>query len=489
MRNSAVRAATVAGIMCALSAAQVLGQVNSGSDGHDGALNPASNLVIDMADHPDGIYQYTSVNIPSGVTVSFTPNAANTPVVWLVQGSCTIAGSVSVDGNLADSVMGATGGPGAFRGGNGTLGGGVDAGGPGFGPGGGRVTPHAHGGNASYGTLGGIWTQYTPQSPAGDMYGSSVILPLIGGSGGAGSCVHIGGGGGGGGAILVVVNNSLVVSGSITAKGGNGFASISPYPNNTVVGGGGGGSGGSIRVIATTLGGTGSLRTDGGLGVCGYNWGYVTNTAGQGRIRLEAFSDTFTGPTVGVATRGLTGIIMYPANQEPRIAISSVAGVPIPVSPGGVAATPDVLIPAQQGNPISIVVACQNTPLNSDIIVDVKPYNGVGVTATAQNSTGTVAASTATISINMPTGGGTIQARTTANIVIASAKDGRRTPRKPSLFETGLAMNGERFKAAEITSKLGGRQQLVFVTESGKRIAASASGRERSERKPSTQPS
>ena len=27
-------------------------QVNSGSDGHDGALNPAGNLVIDMADQP-----------------------------------------------------------------------------------------------------------------------------------------------------------------------------------------------------------------------------------------------------------------------------------------------------------------------------------------------------------------------------------------------------------------------------------------------------
>jgi len=56
-------------------------QVNSGSDGHDGALNPTSDLVIDMADHPDGIYHYTSVNIPAGVTVSFIPNAGNKPVV------------------------------------------------------------------------------------------------------------------------------------------------------------------------------------------------------------------------------------------------------------------------------------------------------------------------------------------------------------------------------------------------------------------------
>jgi hypothetical protein len=59
-------------------------QFNSGSDGSDGAFNPTQNVLIDKADHPDGIYQYTSVNIPSGVTVTFTPNAKNTPVIWLV---------------------------------------------------------------------------------------------------------------------------------------------------------------------------------------------------------------------------------------------------------------------------------------------------------------------------------------------------------------------------------------------------------------------
>ncbi len=33
-------------------------QVNTGSDGHDGAFNPTTNTVINMADHPDDIYQY-----------------------------------------------------------------------------------------------------------------------------------------------------------------------------------------------------------------------------------------------------------------------------------------------------------------------------------------------------------------------------------------------------------------------------------------------
>ena len=65
-------------------------QVNSGSNGSDGAFNPTTNIVINMADHPNGIYQYTSVNIPTNVTVTFIPNANNTPVTWLLQGSCVI---------------------------------------------------------------------------------------------------------------------------------------------------------------------------------------------------------------------------------------------------------------------------------------------------------------------------------------------------------------------------------------------------------------
>ncbi len=30
-------------------------QINTGSDGHDGAFNPTQTTVIDMASHPDGI--------------------------------------------------------------------------------------------------------------------------------------------------------------------------------------------------------------------------------------------------------------------------------------------------------------------------------------------------------------------------------------------------------------------------------------------------
>ena len=70
-------------------------QVNSGSNGSDGAFNPTTSTNINMASRPSGIYQYTSVNIPSVVTVTFTANANNTPVVWLVQSNVVINGTDS----------------------------------------------------------------------------------------------------------------------------------------------------------------------------------------------------------------------------------------------------------------------------------------------------------------------------------------------------------------------------------------------------------
>src|SRR5579871_3183897 len=89
-------------------------QVNSGSNGADGAFNPTASVVINMADHPNGIYQFTSVNIPQGVTVSFNPNPNNTPVVWLVQGDCTISGIVDLSGQSTYAVAGSPGGPGGY---------------------------------------------------------------------------------------------------------------------------------------------------------------------------------------------------------------------------------------------------------------------------------------------------------------------------------------------------------------------------------------
>src|SRR5665213_3242804 len=196
-------------------------QVNSGSNGSDGAFDPATNTVINMADHPNGIYQYTSVTISNGVTVTFIPNTANTPVVWLVQSNCVINGTVTLDGGGGIGAQGGIGGVGGFSGGNG--GGGGAPAGDGQGPGGGLAgfVNSELGGNASFATNGAVLTNYNgacgfnPNQPvAGQQYGNYLLVPLIGGSGGGGTAGSgTRGGGGGGGAILIAANQFVEING------------------------------------------------------------------------------------------------------------------------------------------------------------------------------------------------------------------------------------------------------------------------------------
>src|SRR5919108_2609404 len=80
-----------------LSVGPVLAQtVNSGSTGADGAFSPTANVTLTLP--PSGVFNFTTVNIPAGVTVRFARNAANTPVTMLATGNVTIVGTIDVSG-------------------------------------------------------------------------------------------------------------------------------------------------------------------------------------------------------------------------------------------------------------------------------------------------------------------------------------------------------------------------------------------------------
>src|ERR1017187_1140796 len=378
-------------------------QVNSGSNGSDGAFNPTTNTVINMADHPNGVYQYTSVNIPTNVTVTFIPNANNSPVTWLVQSNCVINGTVNVSGQNANGTIGGAGGPGGWAGGSGGSN-------PSSGQGVGGGNPSEAGSFASQGY--NLEVSWSGGYYAGQIYGNSFLLPLLGGSGGGGDSGwggYIYGGGGGGGAILMAASSSIQLNGYILSLGGNGGG---------VNDGGdlinsGGGSGGGIRLVTTTFTGNGNINAPGGGG----NFNYTPNNGqigGSGRIRIDALQDTFGGTLSGSISQGFQPIIIPTAGQGAQLTITSVGGVPVSASPSGQLVTPDAVLSAQQNNPISIVVHCSNIPLNTQITVSVRPANGATVSATGYNSTGTLASSTATILITMPRGGGIIFA-TAAN--------------------------------------------------------------------------
>jgi hypothetical protein len=390
------------GLILILAPLSTLAQVNSGSDGSDGALNFSSlanlgystNIVINMTDHPTGIYQYSYVNIPTNVTVTFIPNANNTPVMWLVQSNVLINGWIVLNGQSGSGAVGGLGGPGGFRGGNtGPLPTG------GEGPGGGSVNGSAYiyGGNASYGGVGGNPGGYTPP---GSTYGNVFLLPLLGGSGGGGSAYYTtASGGGGGGAILIAASNAIEINGGILAQGGQ-----AGFQGN---GSGGGGSGGAVRLVSSTVTGSGRIDTSGG--------GSGNGTGGQGRIRFDTYQSTLAGGISGVVSSGFQPVIIPASSQLPQMMVTSVGGVAVSTSPTGVLATPDAVISAQQTNPIPVVVSCANLPLNSLITVSIKPSNGSGVSATGYNDTGTQSSSTATIPIVIPRGGGLIYATATTS--------------------------------------------------------------------------
>ena len=229
-------------------------------------------------------------------------------------------------------------------------------------------------------------------------------------------------------------------------------------------------------------------------GGSGNSWG---GAGGAGRIRFDTYQNNFGGSTSGVLTQGFQPIILPTAGQGIQLGIASVAGAAVPANPAGVLANPDIIIPAQQTNPIPIVVNCTNIPLNTEITVVVHPANGADVQAVGINSAGTTAASTATVSLNMPRGGGIIYATTVVglsgqqaslnspekNARLAAAPErghlGRPagetpTPRDLPLSVTGWTASGERFAKMEITAALGGQQQVTYITESGKRYPLAA---------------
>lgn len=197
------------------------------------------------------------------------------------------------------------------------------------------------------------------------------------------------------------------------------------------------------------------------------------SVGGQGRIRVDALENTFTGSTSGVFTNGFQPIIFLPSNQTAALSLQSVGSMSVPASPSSSLANPAVIIPGQQANPIPIVVHCSNIPLNTPITVTVKPVNGAAVSATANNTAGTAASSTATVNINMPRGGGIIYATTVIGIAGQQASLGT-GGKAASYAQTGLTTGGERFTKMEITAALGGKQEVVYITESGKRFSLAA---------------
>src|SRR6266567_3621310 len=176
----------------------------SGSTEADGDLVVSNNttLVLQVREPPNEVFNYRTITIGSGATLTFLRNSKNTPVYMLATREVVINGTISVDGGYNQPNQPGRGGPGGFDGGYAGATG--LSGGNGLGPGGGYPST-SYGGGGGFGTVGGSYQA----GIGGPAYGNERLLPLIGGSGG---------GGGSGGAVKLVAN-SISGNGAITAIG------------------------------------------------------------------------------------------------------------------------------------------------------------------------------------------------------------------------------------------------------------------------------
>lgn len=372
-----------------------------GADGSDGVLAPVADVVIDLSlartgawDSPGNgygvydpvkwavVFKYRSVNIPAGKTVTFKNHPSRAPVVWLVSGDASIAGTLNLDGqNWVNPPKLAEPGPGGFQGGIGfvnnihTASGGFGIGGGGMGVYGGN---HATAGYANAG-----WPTY----------GTARVLPLIGGSGGGGDAVSAqGGGGAGGGALLLAVSGTLSVNGSITANGG--------YSVNTS----GSGAGGAVRLIADTISGTGRVYAMGS--------GQYGGLSGWGRIRLEAIHPGATwdlNPLTTVMAPDAP-ILLWPPAAAPTVRVVSVGGKPAPADPRANFAPGQQDLTIEQAQTGTIVLETTHVDPGLHVKVRVTPEYGAPMLLDAAFGSGDLSRATWTATTALPTGNFTVQA-------------------------------------------------------------------------------
>jgi hypothetical protein len=445
------------------------GNFVSGSTGADGDFTPISNTVLQIPE--SGVFNYGIVSIPSNVTVTFAKNSHNTPVTILATGDVLINGTISLNGGNAGilSVVG-TGGPGGFDGGVGgsIYGSGYRGQGPGGGFGG-TVSNTTNTGNAgAYGGGGGGFagagaTGNSANGIGGNVgaggvpYSNDGQLPMIGGAGGGGSGGNLvfpgNAAGGGGGAILIASSGTITVNGSIGAIGGTG-GGFGPSGGGAGAGGGGG-SGGGIRLVASTIAGNGAINAYGGSGGCYVQCG---GNGGAGRVRLEAWNITRT-----TQSNPYYSVVWNPSAVTPptlpSLVISSVGGVGVPTIPKGDTRTPDIQLPANTQNPVSIVVAAANIPVGTTVTVKASSTIGSTINSASSSLSGTDASSTtAVVSLNLP-GGSFPSLITVSTTYTAVASNG-----------APIYAEGERVDKIRVDTTMGGNSTLTYITASGREI-------------------
>ena len=251
--------------------------------GTKGCTSACTSGTIALPLPASGVLTFSRFVANGAFTITFVPNAGNTPATLRVTGdvvlhapSCcgamTVSGHDGGTGTANAGGQGGDGGVGGFKGGYGHAQ---------------PITGFTIGGNG-LGPGGGIGATTTLQASGGEFVGGLELNPIVGGSGGGGGsggedisgCTGGGGGGGGGGLLIVAGGTITLQNFGIHADGGGG----GDVGDRTCAQGGAGGSGGGIRLVARRFEDLGGAK----LTAHGGNAGYKSITGTSGRIRLES---------------------------------------------------------------------------------------------------------------------------------------------------------------------------------------------------------
>jgi hypothetical protein len=338
-----------------------------------------------------GILNYTTVNVGPSCYLSFSPNVTNTPVTMLATGAVTIAGRVWV-GYPTSSYLTAPG-PGGFYGGA--------PGQNGVGPGGGIT-------GKTDGTQNGKWV-----GPLG-------LVPIIGGSGGAGFSIP---GGGGGGAIVIASSTSITVTGSIDASGG-------AFSNA------GYGANGAIRLVSNSINVSGQL-SDAAV------------------VRLEGPSGAvlYTGSGTPPVVATINPVIV-PVNP-PSISITSIGGYAAPSATGASWKTVDLLLPTQLQDPITVIVQGTNVPFGAQASLS---FSGSAATANPTTATLSGSSSSATFYVSG-------LSRTAITVIFAVVSF------NPALIASNLKQSGpDAVAKVELAAAIGQPTKYRFLRSDGSEV-------------------
>lgn len=430
----------------------------------------------DAADPDKGIYKFGTLVVESGAVITFEKNKNNTPIYIIASGDIIVDGKIHVNGGNASgggnfgNLLGGTGGAGGFDGGDGGTyrANGKRGGGPGGGEGGDYMenggSSHwgCSGGNGGYsyhgqnGSTDGSYCAY--KALGGKLYGNAFITPFVGGSGGGGgggkvwSAHHGTGAGGGGGAMLLATAKNIIInSGAIvTANGGR------AAQNKDRQACGGNGSGGALRLIADTIIVSGVL--DARNSTDGYCTGYPSSSSGHhGYVRLEANNISNGYSVIGFISEG-TPREVFPSTF-PTVSISTIGGINVPaVTRGTINDKPDVELPINTPGIVPIVIATTNIPTDGSATVTLRVSPKAGAVKTF---TETLTANTVTINAEIMPG--------TQSILYVEATY---NPSIASLDGSDFFVEGEKVEMVKVSSVVGGKSTVTYITESGKEIPA-----------------